>query len=57
MKRMEMTDGTTVVNAVYSIEYCVKFMASMIPVGVGLGMIPLIFGLGISGVVKIFKNV
>lgn len=51
---MDVIDGTTVA---YSIEYCVKLMASMIPVGMCLGMIPLIFGLGISGVVKIFKNV
>lgn len=51
---MDVIDGTTVA---YSIEYSVKLMASMIPIGMGLGMIPLIFGLGISGVVKIFKNV
>ena len=51
---MDVIDGTTVT---YSIEYGVKLMASMIPIGMGLGMIPLIFGLGISGVVKIFKNV
>ena len=54
---MEFTDGTTVIETMYSLGYCVRLMASMIPVGIGLGFIPLVFGLGISGVVKIFKKV
>ncbi|WP_181975075.1 hypothetical protein [Blautia obeum] len=53
---MDLTDGATATTVVYTIEYCIKFMTSMIPLGLGLGMIPLIFGLGISGVMKILKN-
>lgn len=54
---MDVMDGATATTVAYSIEYCVKLMASMIPVGMGLGMIPLIFGLGIAGVLKIFKSI
>lgn len=54
---MDLMDGATATTAVYTIEYCVKLLASMIPAGFGLGMIPLIFGLGISGIMKIFRNV
>ena len=53
---MDFTDSATVTNAVYTISDCIKTLTSMIPLGLGLGMIPLIFGLGISGVMKIFKN-
>ena len=53
---MDFTDGATVTNAVYTISDCIKTLTPMIPLGLGLGMIPLIFGLGISGVMKIFKN-
>ena len=53
---MEFTDSNTVVTTMYSLEYCIKLMASMIPLGFGLGFIPMIFGLGISGVMKILKR-
>ena len=49
------SEKATVTNAVYTISDCIKTLTSMIPLGLGLGMIPLIFGLGISGVMKIFK--
>ena len=52
---MDLTDSSAVV--VYTIEHCIKILTSMIPIGFGLGCIPLIFGLGISGVMKIIKNV
>lgn len=54
---MDLTDGSAAVTTVYTIEHCIKLLTSMIPVGFGLGCIPLIFGLGISGVVKIIKNI
>lgn len=54
---MDFTDSSAVAATAYTVEYCVHLLASMIPVGFGLGCIPLIFGLGISGVMKIFKKI
>ena len=54
---MDLSDGSVAVTTVYTIDRCIKLLTSMIPIGFGLGCIPLIFGLGISGIMKIFKNV
>lgn len=54
---MDLSDGSVAITAVYTIDRCIKLMTSMIPIGFGLGCIPLIFGLGVSGVLKIIKNV
>lgn len=59
---MEFTDGVLAVepvmeSAVYSLQYLLTTLASAIPVGLGLGCIPVIIGLGVSGVMKIFKRI
>ena len=43
--------------ALLPLDGLIQFMISLIPVGLGVGMLMLLIGLGISGVMKIFKKV
>lgn len=62
MDLIEFTDGVITAepvleSTVYSLQYLFTALASAVPVGLGLGCIPVVIGLGVSGVMKILKRV